>query len=177
MLNDPQARGVVCEIEMQDVATIVADDGEAVEHTERNRWHGEEVHRRNRFPMVSKESEPTFGWVNISRRSFYPTGDCSLGELKTEHEEFPMYPRRSPGCALGSHLEDQLPNLLRRRSSSNLRPHPAHQPPLHPHTCPVPTDYGFRREDDESLFPSCPESTNDDPEELVERTYTPTAMP
>jgi hypothetical protein len=85
-------------------------DEEAVEHTERNRWHGEEVHRRNRFPMVSKEGEPTFGRVKISRRSFHPTGDRSLGELKTEHEEFPMYPRRSPGWVLGNHLEDQLPN-------------------------------------------------------------------
>jgi hypothetical protein len=73
---------VVCDIEMQDAPTIVADDEEAVEHTERNRWHGEEVHRRNRFPMVSKEGEPTFGRVKISRRSFQPTGDRSLGELK-----------------------------------------------------------------------------------------------
>jgi hypothetical protein len=51
---------------MQDAPTIVADDEEAVEHTERNRWHGEEVHRRNRFPMVSKEGEPTFGRVRRS---------------------------------------------------------------------------------------------------------------
>src|SRR5216684_4000806 len=65
---------MVCDIEMQDAPTIVADDEEAAEHTERKRWHGEEVHRCNRFPMVSKESEPTFGRVRISRRSFHPTG-------------------------------------------------------------------------------------------------------
>src|SRR5258708_15698959 len=35
--------------------------------SERNRWHGEEVHRRNRFPMVSKEGEPTF--ETIDRKS------------------------------------------------------------------------------------------------------------
>src|SRR5258708_14351496 len=151
---------------MQDAPTIVADDEEAVEHTERNRWHGEEVHRRNRFAMVSKEGEPTVGRVKISRRSFYPMGARSLGELKTEHEEFPMYPRRSPGWVLGNHLVDQLPNLLRRPSSSNLRPDSGDQPPIHSRTCPVPTHYGFRRDDDESLFPSRPESTNDDPEEL-----------
>jgi hypothetical protein len=65
-----------------------------------------------------------------------------------------MYPRRSPGWVLGNHLEDQLPNLLRRPSSSNLRPDSGDQPPIHSRTCPVPTDYGFRRDDDESLFPS-----------------------
>ena len=35
----------------------------------------------------------------------------------------------------------------------------------------MPTDHGFRRDDDESLFPSRPESTNDNSEELVEQTY------
>jgi hypothetical protein len=102
---------VVCDIEMQDAPTIVADDEEAVEHTEGNRWYGEEVHRRNRFPMVSKEGELTFGRGTISRRSFHPTGDRSLGELKTEHEEFPMYPRRSPGYVLGDYLERATPEL------------------------------------------------------------------
>jgi hypothetical protein len=34
------------------------------QHTERNRWHGEEFHRRNRFPMISEEGEPTFGRVS-----------------------------------------------------------------------------------------------------------------
>ena len=118
-----------CDIAMQDAPTIVADDKETVEDAERDRGHGEEVHRRNRFPMVAKEGEPTLGRVRISRCSFHPTGDGSLGEIKTEHEEFPMYPRRSPGWVLGNHLEDQLPNLLRRPSSSNLRPDSGDQPP------------------------------------------------
>jgi hypothetical protein len=61
---------MVCDIEMQDAPTIVADDEEAVEHTERNRWHREEVHRRNRFPMVSKEGEPTFGRVSLPKTPY-----------------------------------------------------------------------------------------------------------
>ena len=40
-----------------------------------------------------------------------------------------MYPRHSPAWVLGNHLEDQLPNLLRRPSSSNLRPDSGDQPP------------------------------------------------
>src|ERR1700730_7144804 len=144
---------MVCDIAMQDATTIVADDEEEAEHTERNRGHGEEVHRRNRLPMVAKEGEPPFGRRRISRRSFHPTGDRSLGEIKTEHE-FPMDPRRSPGWVLGNHLEDQLSSLLRRPSSSNLRPDSGDQPPIHTKTSPVPTDYGFRCDDEESLFPS-----------------------
>jgi len=37
---------------MQNAPTVVADDKEAVEHTEGDRWHGEEVHRRNGFSML-----------------------------------------------------------------------------------------------------------------------------
>src|ERR1700737_3470729 len=47
---------MVCDIEMQDAPTIVADDEEAAQHTERNRWHGEEVHRRNCLPMVRRKA-------------------------------------------------------------------------------------------------------------------------
>jgi hypothetical protein len=32
-------------------------------HLDRS-WHGEEFHRRNRFPMISEEGEPTFGRVS-----------------------------------------------------------------------------------------------------------------
>jgi hypothetical protein len=46
----------------------MTDDEEAVEHAERNRWHSEEIHGRNGFPMVSKEGQPALGPVRISRR-------------------------------------------------------------------------------------------------------------
>jgi hypothetical protein len=36
------------------------------------------------------------------------------GKNKTEHAEFPMDPRCSPGWILGNHLENQFPNLLGR---------------------------------------------------------------
>src|SRR5713226_4123900 len=115
---------MVCDIDVQDAPTIVADDEEAVEHTERNRWHGEGVHCRNRLPMVSKEGEPTFGRVRISRRLFHPTGDRSLGKIKTEHEELAMDTRGAPRWVLNDHPQDPLPNLLPRPASGD-------QPPVH----------------------------------------------
>ena len=93
-------------------------DEEVVEHAERNRWHGKEIHRRNRFPMVSKEGQPALGPVRISRRSSHPTGDGSLGKFNSEHAEFPVDPRRSLGWVLNDHTEDQFPNLLRRGTAS-----------------------------------------------------------
>ena len=34
---------------------LMTGDKEAVEQAECNRWHSEEIHGRNRFPIVSKE--------------------------------------------------------------------------------------------------------------------------
>ena len=168
LLDDPTARRMLRDVDVQDAPSIVADDEEAVEHAERDRWHSEEIHGRNRFPMVSKEGQPALGSVRISRRSFHPTGDGSLGKVKTEHEEFAMNPRRSPSWVLNDHPEDQLPDLLRRLFPSNLPPDSGNQPPVHTKTSPVPADYGFGRDHDEGLFPSRPDPPSNHPEELIE---------
>jgi hypothetical protein len=42
-----------------------------------------------------------------------------------------MNPWCSPGWVLGDYTGDQFPNLLRRRSSSNLLPNSGDQPPVH----------------------------------------------
>jgi len=46
--------------------------------------------------------------VRISRRSFHPTRDGSLGKIKTEHEEFLMYSRCSPRWVVSDHPKEQL---------------------------------------------------------------------
>jgi hypothetical protein len=52
LLDDPQVRRMPGDIEMQDAPTTVADDEEAVEHPESDRWNREEVHRGDGFPVV-----------------------------------------------------------------------------------------------------------------------------
>ena len=106
-------------------------------------------------PRCQIHRYPEFSSSSDSRRPFHPTRDGSLGKVKTEHEEFPMYPRRSPGRVLSDHPKDQLANLLRRPSSSNLRPNSnsGDPPPVHTKTCPMPADNSFRCDDDQGLFP------------------------
>jgi serine/threonine protein kinase len=52
------------------------------------------------------------GEITIRHRqvSYKTRRDGSLGEIKAEHEEFPMDPRCSPGWILSDHLEYQIPN-------------------------------------------------------------------
>jgi hypothetical protein len=172
LLNDPQASRMRGDVEMQDTPTAVADDEEAVEHAKGDRWHSEEVHGRNRFPVVSKEGEPTFGWLAFSRRPFHTTRDRSLAEIKTEHKKLAMDARRSPGRILNNHPENQLSNFLRRRLPSNPRPDSRGQFPIQAKTSPMPTNYGFRRDDDKGLFPFWPDTTHADREQFVGRAQT-----
>ena len=55
LLDDPTARRMLRDINVQDAPPIMTDDEEAVEHAERDRWHREEIHGGNGFPMVTKE--------------------------------------------------------------------------------------------------------------------------
>ncbi|HXP70768.1 MAG TPA: hypothetical protein VOA88_15910 [Candidatus Dormibacteraeota bacterium] len=55
LLGDPTARRMLRDINVQDAPPIMTDDEEAVEHAEHNRWHRQEIHGNNRFPMVAKE--------------------------------------------------------------------------------------------------------------------------
>jgi len=68
---------LVGDVEVQDESTAVADDEVAIEHPKGDRWFGEEVHGRDRFPVVSKEGERTFGGLGTSRRPFHSTRDRS----------------------------------------------------------------------------------------------------
>jgi len=58
------------------------------------RRNGEEIHRGNGFPMIAQKCKPAFGRLRISGSPFHPTRDRSLGEIKADRDEFPMYPRR-----------------------------------------------------------------------------------
>ena len=79
-----------------------------------------------------------------------------------------MDPWCSPAWVLGDYTGDQFPNLLRRRSSSNLLPNSGDQPPIHTKACPVPAHDSFRGDQDERIFPSRPDAPSDYPEKLIE---------
>jgi len=146
----------------------MANDEEAIKHTESDGWNREKTHRCDGFPVVSKKGEPPSGRIGISRRSTHPAGDRSLRDIKAEHVKLAMDARCSPGWILANHSEDQLSNLLGCLPSSNPIPDSGDQLPIRTKTNPVPPDHRFRRDEDESLFPSRPEPTDSNPKELVE---------
>src|SRR6266478_9872141 len=46
---------MLCDIEVQDTPTVVTDDEKAIERAEGDRRHSEEVHRGNRFTVITEK--------------------------------------------------------------------------------------------------------------------------
>ena len=112
LLYNPKRIGISRHIEMQDLTPVVADDEKAIQNTKRERWDGEEVHRRNGLAMVSEERQPSLHGIWISRGSLDPSRDTPFREIETQLEQFAVNARRSPGRILGNHTEDQGANLF-----------------------------------------------------------------
>jgi len=80
-----------------------------------------------------------------------------------------MDARRTPRRTFGNRPEDHLANFFGDQSSPDLLANSGDQLPIQTEPRSMPTDNSFGRDDDESLFPSYPESTCDGPEEFVDQ--------
>ena len=58
LLDGPGTRQMPGDVEVQNASTIMADDKEAVEHPERDRWNGKEIHGGDGFPVITKKGKP-----------------------------------------------------------------------------------------------------------------------
>ena len=99
------------DIHVQNLPPIVADNKEAVQQLEGDRWDGEEIHGRNGVPMIANKGLPAPGKSWISGSSFDPTGDASLGYNEAQHEQLAVNPRSTPGRIIFHHLEDEIPDF------------------------------------------------------------------
>ena len=146
----------------------MTDDKEAVEHAERNRWHSEEIHGRNCFPMVSEEGQPApapaqglSALVSSNERWFsrkvqnracgVPHGFAALptwGSQRPCGRSIPELPLASVSVGPASELW--------RSAASTYKNSPA------------PADDSFGRHDEKGLLPSRADSPSDNPEELIE---------
>src|ERR1022692_1008861 len=94
------------DVEVQYPSAIMTDNEEAVEQAKGHYWDGEEVHRGNRFAMASQKYEPSFRRLRSAWSASHPTGNGSLGNIESEHQEFTVNSRRSPRQVLDDHSED-----------------------------------------------------------------------
>jgi hypothetical protein len=149
LLDDPGASRMLRHIEVQDSSSIMGNDKETVNHSERDCRDAKEVHCGDCFSMISQEREPAPCRPGISWSTFHPTGYGSFREVEAKHEQLVMNAWSAPSRIFAHHPENQFPNLLRSRLSANTSSDPRYQPPVHSEAGTMPADDSFGRHDDE----------------------------
>jgi hypothetical protein len=156
------------DVHVQNLAPIVANNKEAIQQVESDRWDGEEIHGGDRIAVIANKGLPAPGQVWISQGSLHPTGDASLGYIEAQHEELAVDAGSTPGWVFRHHPEDQIPNFRRQSFSTDLVFHLRDQAPVESKSDTMPADDSFRRNDDERTLPSGPEPVHEHPEEFVQ---------
>lgn len=169
LLNDPSARGILGDIEVQNPPTIMADHEQAVEDAERDGGNREEIHRGDGFAMIPQEGQPALGGARISGRPPHPSRNGSLRDIESEEHEFTVDTRCAPGRILRDHAEDQIADFLRDVLSADRAAESGDRSPIEFESGAVPADNGVGAHKDEGLLPARPESTRQYPEQLVSR--------
>ena len=100
------------------------NDEEAIENAEGQRRHGEEVHCRNGFTVITQKGRPSLRRLRILRRFPHPAQHGSLGNIEAQHFQLTMNTRRSPDRVLSNHAEDEFAQLLADTFSSHAVPMP-----------------------------------------------------
>src|SRR5260370_4690739 len=153
----PMGIRIARHIEVQDVTRVVADDEKAVQNTKRERWDGEEVHRRNGLAMVSEERQPSFHGIWISWGSPDPSRDTPFRDIETQLEQFAVNARCSPGRILGNHTKDQDANLFADTLPSSFLSDSGDPCPIQAKPRPMPVHDGSGSDHNERLPPPRPE--------------------
>ena len=83
------------DVEVQDVATAVADYEEAVQYPEGRGVHGEKIHGGEGLTMVLEKGEPAL--VRVRRRGplRQVAGDRRLGDFQSQFQELAVHTGRS----------------------------------------------------------------------------------
>jgi len=168
LLHNPCAGGMPRDIEMQHASAIMTYNEEAIEHAESQRRNSEEIHRDDGLPMIAQEARPSSGSARVSGRSAHPTGDSPLGNIETQHEKFTVNTRCPPGRVLGHHSKYEIADFLRNPSSAAYPGSPGDETPIECESRSVRTHDRLWIHDNESLFPSRPEPSSQNPQELIE---------
>lgn len=155
----------------------MADDEQAVKHTEGDSRDGEEVHRGDSLPVTLQKRAPPPCQFRVSRRSPQPSGNGSLRDLEPQQQELSVNPGRTPRRVLGHHPEDQIAKLFGDSLPPNHSLRSGDGTPIQRKSRSVPSNYCFWIHDNESLLPAGPNPARKYPEASVKRIKSRLRMP
>jgi hypothetical protein len=146
---DPQGVWLTGHIAVQNLPPIMADDEEAVQNSEGQRRHREEIHGSDRFAMVAEKSQPAPGWIRILIRTTHPARNRSFRDNKPQFEQLAVDAWRSPRWVLCNHAKDQLAHVPADWFSSDRLSSSRDPAPIQPKAGPMPANNGLRGDKDQ----------------------------
>src|SRR4029453_16327668 len=96
---------------MEKFASVVLDDEETIQDSEREGRHGEEVHGRDYFAVIAQESSPKLPCLLGRRQAPDVARHCAFRDVEAEFEKFTVNPRSAPGGILLHYPPDESSNL------------------------------------------------------------------
>src|SRR5664279_1055066 len=167
---DPQLGRLTSHIAVQNLPPIVADNEEAVQDSEGQRWHRKEVHASDGFAMVAKEFQPASGRIRIVGGTFHPARNGSFRDVETQLEQLSVDAGCSPRWVLRDHAKDQLAHFSADWFSSDCLSSSRDPTPVQPKPCPMPPYDRLRRDQNQRSLPARPNFSQNDPEQPVDGT-------
>lgn len=117
--------------------------------------------------MVAQKCRPALRWLGVPRSFSHPAQHSSFKVVEAEHFQLAMNPWRAPGRVFGNHAEDEFAQFLARRSSPHAGTVPREPFSIQLESGTMPTDDGFRPDEDQCALPFWPEPPQEYPEQLV----------
>ena len=152
------------DVEVNDAAAFMRENKEDIENAEGDCWDGEEINRGKLLSMVFQKGAPTLRrWFRMSEHVF---GDRCLENVDSKLEQFAMNSRGSQEGIIFTHRADELTNLLGYPGSSRLAL-PAFPGPKQSKSLAMPSDDGFRFNNDKGRAPLWPIAKEPNPEESI----------
>jgi len=158
------------DVAVENLPSIMANNRKAIQQLKGDGWHSEEIHRSDHLAVIAEKAEPAFGRFRVPGRSLHAAGNASLRYVEAQHQKFAMNPGSAPRGVLSNHAEDQVSHLCRELLSIDPHFRSGDEAPVQTEARSMPTNHGFRGDQDERLFPPGPVSEGGHPEEFVEHT-------
>src|ERR1035437_7533245 len=138
--RDPLGGRVVRHADAHQSPSGVAKNYQAIEQLERDSANHEQIDRRDPRGVIAQECFPTLGGRSLPPDHVPRHG--RFGDFDAEHEQFAVYPWRSPQWVFLFHPSDEFVDLA---VDSGAAPTPAGFPaPIGAKAAPMPADHGLR---------------------------------
>src|SRR5215472_15065997 len=154
-----------CYVAMQNLASLVLDDKEAIQHSECHRRHDEEIEGSDYLAVILQKGEPLLAGITAPNYTTQISGHRTFREGKAQLLQFRVNLGSAPVWIVLGQAFDQIPQFRGDPRSAAARTRPP--PPVQPKASAMPSDHGLRLDNDEDLGPAGPDAAEGGPEEAV----------